>query len=238
MTERGRDAAERDTDFYQIGPSRLSWDGNALTVWIDEVTFPFPSRIRGKVRLIPHAMTDRRFLLDPPERHRWWPVAPCSRIEVDLERPSLRWSGSGYLDMNDGEEPLEDGFRYWDWSRASFDRGRRAALLYDVTYRDGTQQSLALRADSTGHLEETEPPHRVALGKTCWLMPRSTRADYAGGAAVKATLEDTPFYARSELRAQLFGEEGPAMHETLSLDRFRTQIVKMMLPYRMPRRFF
>ncbi len=237
MTERGRGAIDRDVSFYRIGPSHLRWDGNALTVWIDEITFPIPSRIRGSVRLIPHAMTDRRFVLDAKNRHRWWPVAPCSRIEVELERPALTWSGTGYFDMNDGDEPLEAGFRYWDWSRASFDRGRRAALLYDVISRDNRRQSLALRSDGSGALEEVEPPQTVKLGRTRWLMPRSTRADGEEGASVRATLEDTPFYARSELTTRLFGQEAPAMHESLSLDRFRTQIVKSMLPYRMPRRF-
>ena len=67
-------------------------------------------------------------------------------------------------------------------------------------------------------------------------MPRATRSEVEGGAKVAATLEDTPFYARSLLSTKLFGETAPAVHESLSLDRFRTPIVKMMLPYKMPRR--
>lgn len=238
MTERGRKAVERGAWSFRVGPSALSWDGDALTVSIDEVTVPIPRRIRGVVRLHPRAITGRRFELDPAGRHRWWPISPCSRIEVELERPALSWSGSGYFDTNDGDEPLEAGFRYWNWSRASFGDAERAALLYDVIDKQGQRRNLALRADASGRIEEAEPPAEVALPRTLWLMKRVTRADDGGGASVRSTLEDSPFYARSLLRARLFGEEGPAMHESLSLQRFDTQIVKQMLPYRMPRWWF
>ena len=52
---------------------------------------------------------------------------------------------------------------------------------------------------------------------------------------MKRTLEDAPFYARSQLSARLFGETVDVMHESLSLDRFRRPIVQAMLPFRMPR---
>ncbi len=50
------------------------------------------------------------------------------------------------------------------------------------------------------------------------------------------TLEDAPFYARSLVRPALLGERVAAVHESLSLDRFRTGWVQMLLPFRMPRR--
>jgi carotenoid 1,2-hydratase len=234
MTERGEKAVARGSSAFLVGPSAMCWEGDRLVFHINEVTVPFPSRIRGTVRLIPEAVTERRFMLDPNERHRWWPVAPCSRIEVDLERPDLRWSGSGYFDNNDGDEPLEDGFTHWDWARASLDNGKSAALLYDVIDRKGQHSNLALRADPSGRVSEVEPPSPVRLPRTLWRMPRATRAE--GGASVKATLEDAPFYARSLLSTKLMGQEALAMHESLSLDRFRTGIVKAMLPFRMPRR--
>ncbi len=238
MTERGRDSLERDAAAFRVGPSWMSWDGNALTVWFDEVTVPFPTRIRGTVRLYPAALTGRRFELDDRGRHRWWPIAPCSRIEVNLERPALKWSGHGYFDTNDGDEPLEAGFRHWDWARASFDHGRRAALLYDVIDRRGVHHSLAIETDGSGRIGEVEPPRPVKLPRTLWLMRRGTRADSEGGARVKATLEDAPFYARSVLSTRLLGHDALGMHESLSLDRFATQWVKSLLPYRMPRRWF
>jgi carotenoid 1,2-hydratase len=238
MTERGRKAVTRDSASFVIGPSSMAWDGEALTFQINEITVPFPSRIKGKVRLIPAAVTARSFALDAGGRHRWWPVAPCSRIEVELERPSLRWSGSGYFDLNDGSEPLEAGFSHWDWARASLDGGKSAALLYDVIDRRGAHSGLMLRADDSGDLREVEPLKSVRLPRTLWLMPRGTRADGERSASVRATLEDAPFYARSLLSTRMLGQETLAMHESLSLDRFRTQIVKSMLPYRMPRRMF
>ncbi|WP_348626061.1 hypothetical protein [Rhodomicrobium sp. R_RK_3] len=238
MTERGRGSIERDASALRIGPSSMAWDGDALTVSFDELTTPIPRRVKGKVRLYPSALPGRRFVLDPAARHRWSPIAPCSRIEVELERPSLSWSGHGYLDSNDGDESLEAGFRHWDWARASFDRGRRAALLYDVLDRDGVSHSLALQTDRSGRMDEVEPPRPVRLPRTLWLMRRRTRADSEDGVKVSATLEDAPFYARTVLSTRLLGHQGPAMHESLSLDRFATNWVKSLLPYRMPRRLF
>lgn len=238
MTERGRGSMERNASSFRVGPSWMSWDGTALTVWFDEVTVPIPVRIRGKVKLYPAAWPGRRFELDPAGRHRWQPIAPCSRIEVELERPSLSWSGHGYFDTNDGDEPLEAGFRHWDWARASFDRGRRAALLYDVIDKRGKHHSLALQTDRSGRIDEVEPPPPVKLPRTLWMMRRRTRADSGEGVRVSATLEDAPFYARSVLSTRLLGHQCPAMHESLSLDRFATQWVKSLLPYRMPRRWF
>ena len=58
----------------------------------------------------------------------------------------------------------------------------------------------------------------------------------AGSSTVRQTLEDAPFYARSVLDSRLYGERVEAVHETLDLDRFRLPVVKLMLPFRMPRR--
>mgnify|MGYP001039074853 FL=1 len=65
-------------------------------------------------------------------------------------------------------------------------------------------------------------------------MPRETRSD-GGRSRVLATYEDTPFYARSLLASTLGGEPVRAVHESLSLDRFRNPMVRLMLPLRIPR---
>jgi len=52
---------------------------------------------------------------------------------------------------------------------------------------------------------------------------------------VRRTLTDAPFYARSLLDAQWLGERVDVMHESLSLDRLRSPVVRAMLPFRMPR---
>jgi carotenoid 1,2-hydratase len=43
MTERGRGALGAEASALAIGPSSLRWDGNGLTIAIDEVTVPLPS---------------------------------------------------------------------------------------------------------------------------------------------------------------------------------------------------
>ena len=53
---------------------------------------------------------------------------------------------------------------------------------------------------------------------------------------VQETLEDAPFYARSMLSSGLLGEKVISMHETLNVPRLTSLMVRMMLPFRMPRR--
>ncbi len=230
MTERGRGALERTARHLRIGPSTLGWDGTALRLCFDERGMPLPRRVRGEVRLLPVAMPGRDFALDPHARHVWSPLAPIARVEVALRDPALRWSGAGYLDMNTGTAPLDADFARWDWSCARLRDG--AAVLYDVSHRGGGDASLALRFDPRGGCEEFSPPPRSDLPRTGWRLARATR----GEARVRRTLEDTPFYARSVLSARLLGEDTVAVHESLSLDRFRMPLVRAMLPFRMPRR--
>jgi carotenoid 1,2-hydratase len=66
-------------------------------------------------------------------------------------------------------------------------------------------------------------------------MARETRSDTDYMPRVRRTLEDSPFYARSLISTGLMGVEATAIHESLSLDRFRSGLVKAMLPFRMPR---
>jgi len=66
------------------------------------------------------------------------------------------------------------------------------------------------------------------------LLPRTTRTD-GGDARVVRTLEDTPFYARSELQTSLGGRRMVALHESLSLERFKSPMVQAMLPFRIRR---
>jgi carotenoid 1,2-hydratase len=238
MTERGEHDIERTADRFTVGPSGLSWDGQVLTIDLDERTPPFPlpivSPIKGKIRVHPKVFTARAYELDPAARHAWWPIAPLARIEVDLAEPSLRWSGDGYIDCNRGVEPLEAGFKQWDWSRAPLRRG--AVVVYDVDSRHGPIEPLAIKFDHAGNAEPIDLPKSVRLPPTLWLVGRNTRADAGKSARVVKTLEDSPFYARSLVEAQVAGERVTAIHESLSLTRFASPIVKWMLPYKMPRK--
>lgn len=229
MTE--RTGAMRGASWLRIGPSSLEWDGDALTARLDEVTVPFPSRLRGTVRLHPLALTDRTVALDAAGRHLWSPLAPCARVEVEMERPGLRWSGPAYFDANAGAAPLEDDFAHWDWCRAPLGHG--TAVLYNVTRRGGDESAVALHADPSGAVRDIPAPPKLRLPRTRWGVERPTRAE---SASVVRTLEDAPFYARSVLRVGLLGERATAVHESLSLDRFRAPWVQAMLPFRMPRR--
>ena len=234
MTERGTAALARGPDWFVVGPSSLVWDGTALRIAIDEVAVPLPQRLRGAVRVFPVALASHAETLDAAGRHRWRPIAPVSRVEVAMERPELAWTGHAYWDANAGEEPLEDGFASWTWSRAPVGTG--AVVLYDAIRRDGSAVSLALRIGADGRVAPAEAPPEAALPGTLWRVPRRTRADAGTAPRVLATLEDAPFYARSTLATRLFGEHTTAVHESLSLDRFRTRWVKLLLPFRMPRR--
>jgi len=233
LTERGRAAVQREATWLSIGPSTLAWDGTALVARIDEVTAPLPSRVRGVVRVHPVQLEDRAMALDAAGRHTWSPIAPCARIEVALDRPALRWSGSAYCDTNAGDVPLAADFRRWDWCRAHTDGG--TIVLYDVTGRDGGRRALAMRYATSGGATDFDPPAERHLPRTGWRVARAVRTDTAEAARVVATLQDTPFYARSLVATRLLGAPVVAMHESLDLERFRTPWVQAMLPFRMPR---
>ncbi len=235
MTERSRAALAAEPAAFRVGPSEARWEDDGLTLDLDEVAVPWPRRIKGRVRFTARAITDRCFELDRSGRHRWWPIAPSARVSVELDQPALRWQGDGYLDSNEGSEPLERGFQRWNWSRAHLP-GDSTALLYEPLRRDGTGDLLALEVDRTGAIQTFEAPPLVRLPGTLWRVGRETRADREQPARVEETLEDTPFYSRSRLSVSLGGRRVEAMHESLCLDRFDSRLVQMLLPFRMPRR--
>lgn len=235
MTERGREDLRRRPTRLDIGPSSVRWEDGRLRVVFDEIAAPLPRRVRGELCLTPTALPGRRFALDPEGRHDWQPFAPCAALAVELEHPRLRWQGHGYFDSNFGTEPLEAGFRDWDWSRATLADGS-TAVLYEARGRAARDERLlALHFDPEGRTQTFVAPERVQLPGSGWRVQRQTRAEH-GRAKVIETLEDTPFYARSLLSTRLLGEEVTAIHESLSLQRFRSPVVQFMLPFRMPRR--
>jgi carotenoid 1,2-hydratase len=233
MTDRGAAALTRDAVNLQIGRSSLHWDGTALTANIDEVTAPWPSRLRGKIRIMPEGLATRVIALDGVGLHHWSPIAPGARVEVEMVQPSLRWRGTAYLDTNYGDAPLEEGFLGWDWSRTTLRDGM--AVLYHGSRRPAEKFCVALRYDRTGASENFEPPPEVSLPSSFWRMPRKTRSDST--AQVTQVLEDAPFYTRSVLQTRVLGEDAVAVHESVSLERFVTPWVQFMLPFKAPRAF-
>ena len=234
MTERGAEALDRGDDWLAIGPSNLSWDQTGLTVTINEIAVPVPRRIRGTVRLRPSAVETRVLALDSSGLHRWRPIAPCAEIEVTLTSPALSWRGRAYFDTNSGGRALEDDFRRWTWSRAAVPGG--TAVLYDVTpWPPGPFRQLAMRYDMMGGVADLPPLAAAALPRTRWGIERSISARQGCLPKVLSTLEDTPFYARSIVETRLAETTVTAVHESLSLERFRAPWVQAMLPFRMPR---
>ena len=233
MTERGRASLEQARDRLTIGPSSLEWRNDALVIRINEISAPVPRSIRGEIILHAPAINRREFTLETQGRHIWRPIAPAARVDVNLQSPDLNWRGQAYFDTNAGDEPLEKAFTEWTWSRAHIGDG--AAIFYDATKRREPPLSLALRVDAAGDVQETDPPPVAILPKTKWGLSRRTRAPEAI-ARVRRDLEDTPFYSRSLVESHWDGAAVDWMHESLSLDRFANPIVRLMLPFRMPRR--
>jgi carotenoid 1,2-hydratase len=233
MTERGRDRLRRSRDVLAIGPSSLEWRNGALVIRVDEIAAPIPRRIRGNIVIQPQAINLREFTLESQGCHVWRPIAPIARASVELETPNIHWRGHAYFDTNGGDEPLEKAFSYWTWSRSRLGSG--AAIFYDAERRRAAPLSWALRFNAAGEVTTLEPPPVATLPTTKWFISRRTHADDSV-ARVCRSLEDTPFYARSLISSRFDGSPVEWVHETLSLKRFAHPVVRLMLPFRMPRR--
>jgi carotenoid 1,2-hydratase len=234
MTERGHQSIERDATHFEIGPSSLHWNGSALEIHINERGAPLPFPVRGIVRVHPRALSTYSTALDDGGLHHWGPLAPCARVEVELNNPSLKWKGHAYLDSNEGAEPIDRPFREWDWSRATLSDGS-TAIIYDVQQKQGKDRLLGLRFKPDGTHTTFTPPSRQILPLTAWRIPRRMRSEGDKRVEVMSMLEDTPFYERSILKTRLFGEDVISMHETLNVPRLTSPIVQWMLKWRMPR---
>ena len=250
MTERGARHVRRSANEFVVGPSALRWDGSALRFDLHEVGMPWPQRVDGTVTVHPHGLSRFVAPLDEAGAHRWGPIAPCARVEVDLQRPGLRWSGEGYLDSNEGDEPIDRPFRLWDWSRAALADGS-TAVIYDVRNKQGPDRVITQHFQRDGSSQAFSAPPRQSLPRTGWRIERAMRSERSdssehGGSSqssesaapprVLQTLEDTPFYQRSLVESQLFGQRVLSVHETLDVPRLVSPLVRLMLPFRMPRR--
>jgi carotenoid 1,2-hydratase len=236
MTERGRGALHQEAQRLSIGPSALQWEKGALVIHFDEVTAPIPSRLCGTIRLHPKAMVGDSFAIDGAGRHLWRPIAPRADVEVQVRHPACSWRGQGYFDTNCGDEPLERAFVAWDWSRAH--RPKDTLLFYDVERRGGEEAGIALHIQANGDVESIEAPPAHTLPLPFWRMPRWVRNEGPTSPTLRRTLEDAPFYTRSTLSGVFGGVPAEIVHESLSLNRLRSPVVRAMLPFRMPRRFW
>ena len=230
MTERSARWVQRSQNEFVVGPSRVIREQNALSIAICERTFPLPGKIVGSVQLNLDSVSPTAFELDCDGRHFWRPLAPMTRIQVRLNSPDLHWQGHAYHDCNYGAEPLEKTFTGWDWSRLHTPEG--PVICYEPRYRDGSSRALCLRSGD-GTVSQIDPAPVCPLPRSKWGISRATRALRA---EITRSFEDTPFYARAELRADYGSGQGTGVHETLDLRRFCNPVVRLMLPFRMPRR--
>lgn len=234
MTERGRDALKDGPDHFTVGPSSLHWEGDTLVIDVNEITVPLPSRLKGQIRFTPDVGQATSFALDQNARHHWWPYAPFGKIEADFQNPALSWSGHGYGDTNTGTAALEADFCGWTWSRASTENG--ATIFYEPHERSGNRSTLAIKVGKDGSVTHCDAPPIVQLKSGFWGVARDTRSQDPSQTRISTTFVDAPFYTRDALEMVLDGKVCPAVHESLNLDRFANPIVKLMLPFKMPRR--
>jgi len=237
MTERSASALNCSRDSICVGPSSLRWMGDHLSFELDEITVPIPSRIRGQIRLYPESRNDLQFMLDNRGMHHWQPIFPRARVEINLCKPGLKWRGDAYFDSNHGAAPLEDDFIGWHWSRASTPENG-TTLVYDRNLVQQGRRCLGVHFDRHGSASAFQPCAETRLPATSiWRIERAARnsPQQRLGDRVE-TLEDTPFYARSLLSIEQQGQAQTAVHESLSMTRFKQSWVRLLLPFKMPRR--
>ena len=74
-----------------------------------------------------------------------------------------------------------------------------------------------------------------ALPRSFWGMHRQTRCDLGSSPTLLETLEDSPFYTRNLVSAQVAGRVALTMHESVDLRRFCARPTQLLLPFRIRR---
>ena len=151
------------------------------------------------------------------------PSPPTPRWRSSSTHPRSTFSGSGYHDVNEGDEGLELGFDAWNWSRGGA-AGGRTAILYDVVPRNGRRSTPSLAVHPRDRtIEPIEPD---ALGSAVALSPDplACRTLDPDRARTPASADLDP-RGHALLLAQLGrqpsrGHRLIAVHESLDLGRF------------------
>lgn len=236
MTDRGRGALRQAPGHLTLGPSSLHWDGTALTIEVDEMAgLPRPGRLRGRVRLVPQAVTGVELPLTADGAHVWRPFAPAARIEVDLDVPGWRWTGHGYFDGNFGTRAMEADFDHWTWARLSAPDGG-ALCVYDAALRGGGMRRASMRFGPNGAASHVDAPDAVPMGRTRWGLARELRADSGTQPRALRSMLDAPFYARATVETTIGGERLSGVHEVIDLRRYASPAIRPMVAFRVARR--
>ena len=236
MTDRGRAALGQAPGHLTLGPSSLRWDGEALTIRVDEVAgLPRPGRLRGTVRLMPQAVTGVELPLTADGAHVWRPFAPAAAIEVDLDVPGWTWEGHGYFDGNFGTRAMEADFDHWTWARFATPGGG-AMCVYDAALRGGGVRRASMRFGPGGDARHVEAPEAAPMGRTAWGLRRELRADPGTTPRALRSMLDAPFYARATVETTIGGERLSGVHEVIDLRRYANRAIRPMIAWRVPRR--
>ncbi|RKE79517.1 carotenoid 1,2-hydratase [Rhizobium sp. AG855] len=242
MTERSAGHLKRNSSALTIGSSTMRFDGSELAIAFDEVFLPWPGqrflpkRMRGEIRLAPDFLGQRAYSIDEAGGHVWQPVAPSGRVNISCDScPGGGWSGDGYHDMNFGARPLEADFAGWDWARGTT-RDGRTVVLYDSLLASGTNHRFGLVYAADGAVCTFQPPAGQPLKRGFWGVGGGIACDDAVEPILRNRFEDTPFYRRSLVETAIFGDRVRMVHETLDCRRLAMPLVRLMLPFRMPRK--
>lgn len=244
MTERGAKHLRRDRTRLQIGASRIAWSEGALDLEFHETALPWPGQrlmpkaFSGRIGVQPECDPGEPHKLDPAGRHTWWPVAPQARVRMECDLlPGGGWQGEGYHDVNTGDRPLEQDFYGWDWARGRT-RDNRTVVYYDALQRTGGRKTLGLIFSQDGKARHFDPPPSARLPRGLWGVGGGIACAPGHTPRRLRQLEDTPFYTRSQVETVLDGQPVTMMHETLDCARLANPLVRLMLPFRMPRQIF
>lgn len=243
MTERGQASLDRGRDHLRIGPSGMAMRDGRLVIDFTETALPWPGqrlmprRVTGRVELHPDIVSDGHVDLDAEGRHVWSPRMPKATAMVTCDAlPGGGWKGRGYHDMNYGQRPLEQDFIGWDWARGNVGVGGDAVILYDAIPRIGAPRRLALRYSASGTPDILDLPTRQELPRGFWGVCSGVACDADWSPTLVTRLEDSPFYTRGCIETTLGGQRLEMVHETLDCRRLSNPLVRLMLPFRMPRR--
>ena len=244
MTERGRSSLTRSRTGLCIGNSRLLYSSGGLEIVFEEMVLPWPgqrllpARMSGRIVVEPDIENNRFHELDPDGHHIWRPVFPRARISVLSDcLAEGGWRGEAYHDFNAGDRPVEADFQGWDWARGR-SGGETATILYDAVLKDGRRHAIGLTYADDGRSHCFSPPPRNPLPAGLWGVRGGIACDATASPQLVRRLEDTPFYNRALVRTSLSGEPVTMVHETLCCRRLANPLVRLMLPFRMPRRPF
>jgi carotenoid 1,2-hydratase len=233
MMEHGKQHVQRSASQLRVGPSNMQWNDNALVITVNERCAWLPFKLEGQIRIETNQFLNNPVVLSEKGSHYWQAFAPMAHITVSFEKPDIQWSGHAYLDMNWGDEPLEDGFKNWTWMRTI--HASEPIVVYDAELRDGTRKTFAAAFptdQSSLQIQDLSSDTKIhQLKKGFWRMPRSVHSKTAP--RLIATLEDAPFYMRNHVQLKLNDQDCEAIHESLSLDRFIHPITQWMLPHKM-----